>query len=96
MKRKGRHPEKALTAVQVRAAKKPGRYADGNGLHLVVDPSGAKRWVLRTMVQGVRRDIGLGGVTLVSLAEARDKAATMRKCLTHNFSPFSNILRAVA
>ena len=55
-----------------------------------------KRWVLRTMVQGVRRDIGLGGVTLVSLAEARDKAATMRKCLTHNFSPFSNILRAVA
>jgi len=60
VKRKGRHPEKALTAVQVRAAKKPGRYADGNGLHLVVDPSGAKRWVLRTMVQGVRRDIGLG------------------------------------
>jgi hypothetical protein len=30
MKRKGRHPEKALTAVQVRQLKEPGRYADGN------------------------------------------------------------------
>jgi len=94
VKRKGRHPEKALTAVQVRAAKKPGRYADGNGLHLVVDPSGAKRWVLRTMVQGVRRDIGLGGVTLVSLAEARDKAAAMRKIARDGADPLADRRRA--
>jgi hypothetical protein len=29
-----KHPEKALTAVQIKALKKPGRYADGNCLYL--------------------------------------------------------------
>ncbi len=62
MKPKGRHPEKALSVVAIRALEEPGRYADGNGLYLVVDPSGAKRWMLRTIVRGKRRDIGLGGV----------------------------------
>ena len=69
---KGRHPDKALTAVQVRMLKVHCRYADGNGLYLVVEPSGSKRWILRTVIQSIRRDIGLGGVSLVSLAEARD------------------------
>lgn len=76
---KGRHPEKALTTVQVRALKTPGRYADGHGLYLVVDPSGAKRWLLRIVVKGKRRDIGLGGASLVTLAEAREKALAYRK-----------------
>jgi hypothetical protein len=58
---------------------KPGRYADGEGLYLVVDPSGAKRWLLRIMVQGRRRDIGLGGLSLTTLAEAREKAVSFRK-----------------
>jgi integrase len=79
MKPKGRHPEKALSAVKVRSLTKPGRYADGNGLYLVVDPSGAKRWVLRTVVHGRRRDMGLGGTMLVSLAEAREQATALRK-----------------
>lgn len=35
-KRRGRHPEKALSAVHVRQLKTAGRYADGNGLYLVV------------------------------------------------------------
>jgi hypothetical protein len=39
----------------------PGRFSDGGGLHLVIDKSGAKRWVLRTVVRGHRRDMGLGG-----------------------------------
>ena len=84
-----RHPEKALNAVRVRSLAKPGRYADGNGLYLVVDPSGAKRWVLRTVVQGTRRDIGLGGLRLVSLAEARDRAATYRKLARSGGDPLA-------
>lgn len=79
MVKSGRHPDKALTTVQVRALKEPGRHADGNGLYLVVDPSGAKRWLLRTVVQGKRRDIGLGGLSLVCLSEAREKALAYRK-----------------
>src|SRR3546814_2454930 len=47
-----------LTALQVRNAK-PGRYADGRGLYLLVRPSGSRSWVLRTQVDGKRRDRGL-------------------------------------
>jgi integrase len=86
-KRRGRHPEKALSAVQVRQIKAAGRYADGNGLYLVVDPSGARRWVLRTIIKGRRRDIGLGGVSLVSLSEAREKAGSYRKVAREGGDP---------
>ncbi len=74
-----RQPDRALTAVYVRQANESGRHADGNGLYLVVEPSGAKRWVLRTIVHGRRRDIGLGSARIVSLAEAREQAALFRK-----------------
>jgi Arm DNA-binding domain len=74
-----KHPQKALTQVRINSLPKAGRYGDGNGLYLVVDPSGAKRWVLRTVIHGKRRDVGLGGLRLVSLAEARAKALEYRK-----------------
>ena len=77
-KRKGKHPDKVLTATRVRALRDPGRYIDGNGLYLVVDPSGAKRWMLRTVIQGKRCDMGLGGVAVVSLAKAREDASHLR------------------
>jgi hypothetical protein len=67
VKGRGRHPDKALSALKIRSLMKPGRYADGNGLYLVVDPSGAKRWLLRTVVHGRRRDMGLGGLSLVGV-----------------------------
>jgi hypothetical protein len=71
-KRKGRGPSEALTRQFVHGVQaSPGFYADGNSLYLGVDVSGAKRWVLRTVVQGRRRDIGLGGFSCTSLAEAR-------------------------
>lgn len=79
MKKRGKHPDRSLTAVDVRTRRRPGRYADGNGLYLVVDLSGAKRWVLRTIVRGRRCDMGLGSVQLVSLADAREAAAHFRR-----------------
>ena len=60
---------------------------DGNGLYLVVDPSGAKRWLLRTVVHGKRRDIGLGGLSVVSLAEAREEATRLRGIARKNLDP---------
>ena len=42
-------------------------------------PSGAKSWILRTVIKGRRCDLGLGSVTLVSLAEAREQAVHLRK-----------------
>lgn len=74
----GPHVEKRLSAAFVRSAP-PGRHADGGGLFLQVDPSGARRWLLRTTVRGKRRDLGLGSAKLVSLAEAREKALDLRR-----------------
>jgi len=63
-------------------------------LYLVVEPTGAKRWVLRTVVQGKRRDIGLGGLSLVSLAEARDKALAYRKLARDGGDPLAERRKA--
>lgn len=78
MKAKGKHPANKLTALQVKRASKAGFYADGNGLYLKVDQSGAKRWVQRLVINGKRHDMGLGSAILVSLAVAREQAHTNR------------------
>ena len=59
--------------------KRVGRHADGNGLYLLVDPAGNKRWVQRLTIYGRSTDLGLGPYPLVSLAEAREKAFANRK-----------------
>jgi integrase len=89
MKVKGKHTQKSLSVVFIRSVTNAGRYGDGNGLYLIVDPSGAKRWVLRTVVMGKRRDIGLGGLLLVSLAEAREEAARLRKIARQHGDPLA-------
>lgn len=76
--KKGRHPEKALSAAFVRNAP-PGKHFDGQGLFLKVDPSGARRWVQRINVRGKRTEIGIGPASLVSLSEAREAALENRK-----------------
>lgn len=72
------HPHNRLTPPSVKNMG-PGRHADGGGLYLEVDKTGARRWFLRTMVQGRRKDIGLGPVSLVSLSDAREEARRLRK-----------------
>ena len=89
MKATGKHPDKKLTALKVNQATKPGRYADGNGLYLVVEPSGAKRWLLRLVVNGRRRDMGLGSARLVPLAEARELALANRKLAREGGDPIA-------
>lgn len=76
-KHKGPHRENRLNALAVKRAG-PGRHADGGGLYLEVSKSGARRWLLRVVAEGRRRDIGLGGASYVSLAEAREQAKRLR------------------
>lgn len=75
---KRRHPHERLHPTFISAVKRAGRYADGNGLYLHVDHSGAKRWMIRTVVQGKRCDIGLGGIRTMSLEGARALATYLR------------------
>lgn len=76
----------ALTALKVKNAK-PGRHVDGRGLCLLVKPSGARTWVLRMQKNGRRRDYGLGSALDVSLAEARDAAAALRRQVREGVDP---------
>lgn len=76
-----------LTATAVRAAlANPGIYSDGNGLFLKVrggksGTAGSAQWFVRIQVDGKRRDYGLGGGKLLSLADARDAARELRKAI---------------
>jgi integrase len=83
-----------LTVVQVRNLKEPGRYSDGQGLMLVVATDGSRKWVLRVQADGRRRDFGLGAAAQVSLAEARDAAATIRKQVKAGQDPLAERRRA--
>ena len=62
-----------MSATAVKAAKLPGRYGDGDGLYLLIGPTGARSWVCRVQKNGKRRDIGLGSAKKVTLAHAREK-----------------------
>lgn len=79
-----------LTATAVRAARKPGRYHDGQGLMLLVKQSGARSWLLRIQVNGKRRDFGLGSASDVSLAEARERAIETRKLVRAGIDPVAS------
>lgn len=72
-----------------------GRHGDGNGLYLVVDPSGARRWIVRVVVKGqknkkdapLRTDFGLGGADIVPLNQARERALEYRRMAKQGLNP---------
>jgi integrase len=73
-----------LTALAVTRASKPGLYADGAGLYLRVSRNGSKSWALRFTLRGKPREMGL---TKVTLADARKKAADARLLLSDGRDP---------
>ena len=76
-----------LTALAAKNLSKPGRHGDGDGLYLNVAPSGSKSWVQRIVIQGRRRDVGLGPYPAVSLARARSIAQTNRSAVAEGRDP---------
>lgn len=80
---------KELSALAVRHLNAPGLHFVGGvpGLALQVLPTGGRSWVLRAMVGGKRRDMGLGGFPDVKLGEARESAEAARKQIRSNVDP---------
>ena len=78
-----------LKAVDVKRLEAPGRHPVGvvAGLMLNIKPSGAKSWVLRTMVGAKRKDIGLGGYPEVTLAVATKKARIAKEGIKEGVDP---------
>jgi len=68
-----------LSGLIVGRATKPGMYSDGGGLYLRIGPTGAKSWVFRFRTDGKLRDMGLGPLHTITLADARTKATEARK-----------------
>lgn len=91
-----RRPQKALTALAVKSATDPGKYFDGNGLYLRIDPNGSRFWVQRIVIRGKRREMGLGSADLVSLAEARGAALVNRKLARAGGDPIQSRREALA
>jgi len=87
----------ALTPLAVKNAK-PGRHADGGGLHLLVKESGARSWVYRFMLIAKSRDIGLGTAVPdgISLADSRDARDALRLKVKAGIDPLEERQRDAA
>ena len=83
-----------LTATAAKAANKPGRYGDGDGLFLFVDKRGGKSWVVRVQKDGRRRDFGLGGFAKVPLKLARERAEILRQQVEAGIDPVAERRKA--
>lgn len=77
---------KLLTAREVAAIKADGRHSIGDGLYLEVVGS-ARRWFTRYTIQGRRREMQLGSAADVSLKEARELVADVRKTVKAGVDP---------
>jgi hypothetical protein len=78
---------RVLSALKIKQDLKPGMYADGLGLYLQVRAGSAKSWIFRYRINGRLRDMGLGPLHSVSLAEAREKAALCRTARLSGLDP---------
>ena len=79
-----------LTATKVQKLKAPGMYPDGAGLYLQVTGEDAKSWLLRYSLRGKAREMGLGSLRKVSLADARRKAADCHRLLEGHIDPIEH------
>lgn len=87
---------KELSALAVSRLTTPGSYAVGGvaGLYLQVNNATARSWILRTLVGGTRREIGLGGFPDVPLADARAKARKTRETIESGVDPVQSKIDA--
>ncbi|HEX4261459.1 MAG TPA: integrase arm-type DNA-binding domain-containing protein, partial [Acetobacteraceae bacterium] len=78
-----------LTALKVRSLTKPGRFGDGGGLWLQVRDEQRRSWLFRYVWHASARNMGLGTVSDVTLAEAREAALAARKLLRDGIDPLA-------
>jgi integrase len=68
-----------LRPLDVARETKPGKYADGGGLYLIVGGPNSRNWSYRYWIKGKERWHGLGSLQDVSLKDARIKRDTARQ-----------------
>ena len=83
----GRGPVKRLNALAIAAATGERNIHDGDGLYLRVRKDGSKSWAFRYMMAGKPHWLSLGPLRDVSLAEARERARTLRNRIRDGYDP---------
>jgi hypothetical protein len=78
-----------LSALKIKSLKEPGRYSDGDGLLLDLKGPGRGHWMVRVQYGGKRRDIGLGSLEHIGLADARAAAGEIRKQARGGLDPLA-------
>lgn len=85
---------KELSALDVKRLQHPGTrgnatFAVGgvSGLLMQITPNGGRTWLLRVLVGGKRREIGLGGFPDVTLAQARERARETKDQIRRGVDP---------
>ncbi len=84
-----------LSFAKIAGTKAPGMYADGGGLYLQVTAARggampAKSWIYRFKLHGRAREMGLGSLTALGLADARAVAAEYRKLRQAGVDPIEH------
>lgn len=72
----------------------PGKHGDGQGLWLIKRTRQSGNWILRVVVHGRRREMGLGRWPEVSIADARTKADAARRDLRAGKDPIFERIKA--
>lgn len=75
-----------LSARQVATLTEPNVYSDGGGLYLRIRTSG-RSWIFIGTLLGKRIELGLGNAIDVTLAKARERAASIRTMLLDDIDP---------
>ncbi|MEM9207506.1 MAG: integrase arm-type DNA-binding domain-containing protein [Pseudomonadota bacterium] len=66
-----------------------GKHADGQGLWLFKQRRDGGKWILRFVIGGRRREMGLGRWPDVSIAEARERASAARRLVRDGLDPIN-------
>jgi integrase len=75
-----------LSTLKLRSLVRPGLHNDGNGLYLQIKGTG-KSWLFRYKLHNRTRDMGLGAIAGVPLAEARELATAARRLVRQGKDP---------
>jgi integrase len=82
-----------LLSARTVASAGDGWHADGNCLYLRVDGP-RRRWIVRAIRKGVKREVGLGSVDATSLKVAREKRDEILEQLKQGLDPVAEKRRA--
>lgn len=79
----------ARTVESLVKAGTPGMTGDGDGLYFQISATGGTSWIYRYKVAGKGRKMGLGPYPGISLSEARQKAADVRRLTLAGLDPLA-------